>query len=80
MGIFNRKPKPQTMQELLESNPEFKHYIEETMYHVWYRGTLATGEDSLDNFINLFYSNYEGGVQPSEMAHTLINMGGNLNV
>lgn len=77
MGLFKRKPK--TMQELLESDAEFRAYIEKTMYHVWYRGTLATGEDSLDNFINLFWANYEGGVQPSQMAHTLINMGGKIN-
>ena len=77
MGLFNKKPK--TMQDLLETDPAFRAYIEQTMYQVWYRGTLATGEESLDNFINLFYSNYEGGVQPSQMAHILINMGGQSN-
>lgn len=72
MGIFNRKPK--TMQDLLESDPAFKAYIEQTMYQVWYRTTLVQGDDTLDNFINLFYSNYEGGVQPSQLAHIIINM------
>lgn len=72
MGLFNRKPK--TMQELLEADAEFKAYIEQTMYQVWYRTTLAQGDGALDNFINLFYSNYEGGVQPSQLAHIIINM------
>lgn len=77
MGLF--KKKPETMQDLLESDAEFRAYIEQTMYQVWYRGTLAQGEDSLDNFINLFWSNYTGNVQPSQMAHILINMGGQQN-
>lgn len=77
MGLFGKKAK--TMQDLLETDKEFRQYIEQTMYQLWYRGTLAQGDDALDNFINLLYSNYEGNVQPSQMAHIIINMGGQNN-
>lgn len=70
MGLFNRQP--QTMQELLERNKVFKRFVERTMYHVWFRFNLASG--NLDNQINMLWQYYERGESASATAHELLNL------
>lgn len=70
MGLFSRPP--QTMQELLERNKQFRAFIKEVLYNVWFRGNLSNG--ALDDQINMMWAYYERGEAPSMAAHQLLQI------